>query len=291
MCPNSTIDLHLHTYYSDGRASPADVLHHAANLGLRTVSITDHDNIHAAQEAAFVADELGLELIPGIELTSRWEECQALQAEDPHAWDIDVLGYFFDPQDLGIQAFAAEAMADLRDRVADCCRRLTQAGNPVNIFDVLDENPRYPGAVPLISTLWHKAYASNWNAAFSLFNQYWREVRLGGHIIEEVIAAIHAAGGVAILAHPVMVDCGSGWLQEDQVRQLKELGLDGLEVYHPRLDAAARAHFLSLAYAYDLLVTGGSDEHGSRGGFSRMGTEPVSYPMVEALRRCSGKKE
>jgi predicted metal-dependent phosphoesterase TrpH len=287
MSPNSTIDLHLHSYYSDGRASPAEILHYAAKIGLRTVSITDHDNLNAAEEASYVAGELGLELIPGIELTSRWDDCPAPAGSGPQALDIDVLGYFVDSQNLELQEFTKTAMSGLRARVSDCCRLLTEAGYPVTIYDVLEENPRYPGAVPLIAALWHKGYAGSWNEAFPIFNQYWAQAPTRSAQIEEAIEVIHQAGGAAVLAHPILVNCGTGWIQRDQVRRLKEIGLDGLEVYHPRLDAEARAYFQNLAREFDLATSGGSDEHGWREGFYRMGTQPIPYSAVQALEARS----
>ena len=287
MSPNSTCDLHLHTHYSDGRASPAEVLHHAAAIGLRTVSITDHDNVNGAREAAFVAKELGLELIPGIEVTSRWNECDFAPGGDPLALDIDVLGYYIDPEDPGFLSFTHAAIEDLRARIKECCSLITRSGFPVSLFDIADENPRYPGAVPLIQSLWHKGYASSWNEAFPMFVRHWREVRLCRFTIAQVIEAIHSAGGAAVLAHPVQVSCGEGWMNADQVQRLKGFGLDGLEVYHPRLSPEARAHFLELAKRFNLAICGGSDEHGWRGGFLRMGSEPIPYYLVNELRnRC-----
>jgi predicted metal-dependent phosphoesterase TrpH len=110
--------------------------------------------------------------------------------------------------------------------------------------------------------LMHKGYVRDRNAAFQLFTSYWKEVRKSPFRIEQNIASIHAAGGLAILAHPILVDCGDGWLQAEQVRRLKDMRLDGLEVYHPRIDAKTRAHFHGMAGQFDLAETGGSDEHG-----------------------------
>ncbi len=284
MSPNSTCDLHLHTYYSDGYASPAELLRYAANLGLRTIAITDHDNVNGAHESAYVAEELGLELIPAIEFTSRWFDCLSEQDEETPREDVDVLGYFIDPQDTSFLNFTHAALADIRDRISDCCSRLTEAGYPISIYDVLDENPRYPGAVHLISALWKKGYTNSWSAAFPLFITQWQQVRLSNILLDQVISTIHKAGGVAVLAHPISVNCKSGWLQESQLAQLIDFGLDGLEIYHPRLNAEARAYFKSLATRFNLLVTGGSDEHGWSGGFTRIGNEPLPYSIVQNLK-------
>jgi len=283
--PNTSCDLHFHTYYSDGRASPAEMLHHAADIGLKTVAITDHDNLNAAAEAAHVANRLGLELVPGIELTAHWEGCPLPNGDPGRGQDVDILGYFFDPADLALQDFTCQAMADLRQRIEEACTLVSAAGYPMTIFDVLDENPRYPGAMQLIIALRHKNYARRWSEAYPIFTAVWSQVRGSQHSIEQVIEALHQAGGVAVLAHPIAVQCGAGGLlQSQQLAELVDLGLDGLEIHHPRMDAEARLHFYSLAKEFNLAVSGGSDEHGWKDGFMRMGSELVTYEMVNGLR-------
>lgn len=286
--PNTCCDLHLHTYFSNGEASPGELLRYAAEIGLKTVSITDHENVSAAREAAFVAGELGLDLIPGVELTSRWDERPSADSQDPFP-EVHVLGYFIDSQDPDFLRFTEAALEDLRARITDCCRRLSEDGYPVTVYDVLDENPRYPGAMQLIAALRRKGYAGSRQDAFTLFARHWRSVRLCAHTTAHVIEAIHAAGGVAVLAHPVSVRCGDGLLSREHVARLVALGLDGLEVIHPRMNREARLHFTRLAESFGLLVTGGSDEHGCGEYFTRIGSKLVSYQMVCNLRRRAGQ--
>jgi predicted metal-dependent phosphoesterase TrpH len=282
MPPQSTCDLHLHTFYSDGRASPAEMLQHAADIGLTTVAITDHDNADGAREALPIAAQLGLELIPAIEFTCRWDDCAS-----PDEKDIDVLGYFVDIDDPQFQRVEQAALDDLHQRIADCCAGLTAAGYPVTLDEVFVENPRYAGALQLTFALRRKGFAEDWAASFALFMPHWKRARPSHLTIDQAIAAIHAAGGVAVLAHPATIRCDGQWLQAEQMAALVEMGLDGVEIYHFRLDAAARAHFLALAEQFDLLVSGGSDDHGWRPGFPRMGSEPVTLEMVQALRARS----
>lgn len=283
MLPSYTCDLHLHTSYSDGRASPDEVLHHAAHIGLTTVAIADHDNARGTREALPLAAQLGVELIPAIEFTCRWDECVPPEGDK----DVDVLGYFVDLDDPGFQAMEQAALDDIHARVADCCARLTAVGYPVNLDEVFVENPHYAGALQLTFALRRKGYADGWGTAFALFMPHWKKVRPSNFTIDQIIAAIHAAGGVAVLAHPVTVECSAGWLQADHIAALVEMGLDGLEIYHFRLDSEARTHFTALAQQFDLLITGGSDDHGWRSGFPRMGSEPVTPEMVRALRTRS----
>lgn len=285
MGSHSTIDLHLHTHYSDGRASPAEVLEQAVKLGLSTIAITDHDNARGAREARPLAPQLGVELIPAIEFTSRWDKPELVNGDR----DIDVLGYFVDLDDPGFRAAEQAALADMQGRVADCCARLSAAGYPLTVEQVLAENPRYPGALQTILALITQGHADGWHAAFELFVAQWRQVRLCRTTIDRAIAAIHAAGGVAVLAHPAAIPWSDGWLQAEQIAELVDMGLDGIEVYHFRLDPEARAHFMGLARHFDLVITGGSDMHGWPTGFARMGQEPVTPEIVEALRKRRAK--
>ena len=284
MSPNTTFDLHVHTHYSDGLASPAEILHHAAGLGLQTVAITDHDNMHAYPEASTVAQSLGIELVPGVEMTSHWNACPTPDRYI-NGRDIDILGYFLDPKNDKFEEFTRIALDDSRSRVAECCAYLSKAGYPLDIFDVLDENPRYVGAAQIIATLCRKGLSTDWKSGLMLFLEYSRSVHPCSHSVEQVIAAIHGAGGVTFLAHPISIDCDRGWLSAEHLSTLVDFGLDGLEVYHPRLDYKARQHFLALANAFGLLVSGGSDEHGGGGYFPRLGCESIEYHLLDAIRQ------
>ncbi len=285
--PNTTCDLHLHTYYSDGRASPGQVLHHAASLGLKTVAITDHDNLNGLDEAAFVASELGLELVPALELTCRWDECWQAPRGEPNQEDIHILGYFVDPHDPGLLDFTRRAVQDFEARLEACTGRLHSEGQPVRWAEVKSENPRYAGLLQLAAVLQRKTSSAGWAGAAALVESRWRRGKPSGQTAGAVIEAVHRAGGAAVLAHPVSVSCGEGRLSAERVAQLADLGLDGLEIYHPRLGPDERQYFFALARQFNLIQTGGSDEHGWRGGFLRMGSEPAPYSMVADLRARS----
>lgn len=283
--PNSSIDLHIHSHYSDGNASPAEIVRHAAEVGLKTISITDHDNSNGWQEAHFVAEQVGIELVPGIEFTARWDGCPApIHAPGP-GQNVDILAYYIDPQDAGLHRLCTDLLAEMTERVSSCCERISAAGYPISIYDVSDENPHFPGASQLISALYRRGHAQDWQEAFEMFARFWPDVRTTDFTVQDIIQAIHTSGGAAILAHPTIVRCKQDELLTEQAfRSFLEAGLDGVEVFHPILDNAARQHFLRLARRYDLVVSGGSDEHGANGAFSRMGSELVTYPMLAAIQ-------
>ena len=284
--PNSSIDLHLHSHYSDGHASPAEIIRHAAEIGLKTISITDHDHVKGWPEAKFIAGQAGIELIPGVEFTARWDRPSGCSGAPGARQDIDILSYYLDPQDPGLISFCDDLLEDLRARITVCCDLLSSSGYPIGIEQVLKENPYYPGASQLISALYHQGHARDWESAFEIFARFWPQIRCTNFSVQQIIQAAHQAGGVAILAHPVIIRCnGDELLTSDMLETFIDAGLDGLEIFHPMIDRRARRHFLDLADRYHLLVSGGSDEHGPSGGFSRMGSEVVTYPMLAAIQQ------
>jgi len=280
-------DLHMHTYYSDGRASPAELVGQAAKIGLKMMAITDHDNTRGAREAAPLAARAGIDLIPAIEFTCRWEG----EGAPAGNIDIDLLGYFVDWDALTFQIREHAALDDIRARVSSLCAAITAEGRPLALAELLAENPRYAGFVQLIHVAVRKKIAANWEAGVALIDRLWPAVRRSAYTVQDMIAAIHAAGGAAVLAHPaVITDDGRGWIGSDHMAILAEAGLDGLELYHHRLDQAARKHFSALAREFRLLVSGGSDEHGWYKPYQRFGQEPVTPEMVEALRARAAER-
>jgi predicted metal-dependent phosphoesterase TrpH len=273
-------ELHVHSTYSDGSATPRQLVERAAALGLQALAITDHDTACGARVAVRYARDLGLELIPAIEFTARWDECRQV------GWsgDVDVLGYFVDLDDAGLQVAEAAATGDIAARMADCCVSLSRAGYAVTLDEVYALNPRYAGMRFLRELLVRKGYASSEAEAGRLVHEHWLRVRPCALTLAQQIQTIHQAGGVAILAHPGYLRCDGELLGARHVAALVALGLDGLEVYHRSHDQATRAHFLALAEQFGLLVSGGSDEHGWSPDLPLLGTTPVTREMVEALR-------
>jgi hypothetical protein len=119
--------------------------------------------------------------------------------------------------------------------------------------------------------------------AIHLFNQHWMRVRLSKRHAGSIIEAVHQAGGITVLAHPRRIACIGGQLEAPHVEALRKLGLDGIEVFHPSADASVREELSSLAAAYGMVISGGSDEHATRGRFTRMGTQPIGEEIVQAL--------
>jgi predicted metal-dependent phosphoesterase TrpH len=277
-------DLHIHTYYSDGRASPLELVLYSASLGLKHISVTDHDNTRGLAEALPLTREVDIEVIPGVELTCRWGKTSG-RLDSVYEGDIDLLGYCFDPEDKAFLAYQEASLADVFERIAECARLISKSGCTVSLEDVLSRNPRYAGAMQLIEAISKgKNCVPGWDKALALFNREWAKVRRSRFTLEQAINAIHSAGGVAVLAHPTVIRCSRGWIQPAHIFRLVSLGLDGIEIYHPRMNEAARAYFIEHARKFSLVVTGGSDDHGWPVGFPRLGSQPVTVEQVAALK-------
>ena len=270
-------DLHIHTHYSDGWKSPEEVVVEAGKRGLQVIAIADHDNMRSYLQAEEAAREQDIDLIPAVEMTTYW-------SEDGWSASVDLLAYGMDPRNVAFQDTLRGMLKDVTERVETCCEHLTAAGYPVTLDDVLEQNDLFPGAAPLIFALVEKGYTRDFGTGLDLFRAAWQEVRPPALRIEDAIEAAHAAGGVTVLAHPTRIPRNEGLLSIEHLRPLVETGLDGIEVCHPNLDEAAREHYRGLAQSFDLLMTGGSDEHAFGGNFRRMGTEPVTEDMVVRLR-------
>jgi predicted metal-dependent phosphoesterase TrpH len=280
--PNTLLDLHLHSYYSDGRASPGEMLRHAAALGLRGVAFVDHDNVNSLPEARFMAAKLGLELLPGVELTTAWPVPNAAGAVKIE--EVDLLGYAFDPEDAAFLATLATAQAYQRQFIEQQTAAVNAAGYPLTVADVEAVNPRFPSFISLLMAMARHGYAKDWNAAFTLFKSLEIPFERQRLPLPEAIAALHRAGGVAVLAHPIAIEWAGGLLPREPLAELVAAGLDGLEVYYRRHDAATQAHFAALAAEFDLIQTGGSDEHGHEAEFSRLGRTFVPYEALAHIQ-------
>lgn len=280
------IDLHTHTYFSDGRASPAELVNYAARIGVQVLAICDHDNARGVREALPIASQGGIRLIPGVEFTTRWDGCEM----PPEESDVDLLGYFINPASQALLKIEEAALADFTFRMETWCAALTTAGIPLTLEDVYRQNPRYPGTLQLIQAVAAKGYGKNFAEAEQIVRSQMNKVPPCSHTIEQAIADIHACGGAAVLAHPGMryLRWRGGLLSGEGLSYLVEVGLDGIEIYHHAVDQAAKRHFLTLAQHFHLAITGGSDEHGWPSGFPYLGNKPVTFAMVEALARKAG---
>lgn len=245
------IDLHLHTTASDGRSTPAELVEQAAAAGLRAMAVTDHDTVAAVREVRELAAGRGIESIPGIEITA---------VDDSR--DVHMLGYFFDESDPSLAAFLAAARANRIARIEEIASRLDALGLPVDMTRVLAEARKQTGRSigrPLVARAMIAAgHVGDLAEAFDRWLTPGKPAFIprDGATPEDVIAVVHAAGGIASLAHPGRTRIDA------RIPALCAAGLDAIEVFHSDHDASMVERYTDVARRFDLLVTGGSDFHG-----------------------------
>lgn len=274
------IDLHLHTTASDGRCTPIELIDRAARAGVSVLAVTDHDTTAAVAEVHAAARTRGIHAISGIEIT----------AVD-HSRDVHVLGYLFDPNDAALGAFLREQRAARVARVEAIGARLATLDAPIDVEPLLRETSqgqgRSIGRPQIARAMMSAGHVSSVQEAFDRYLALGQPafVPREGASPAAVIAVIHAAGGLASLAHPGK----RGLESQTQVEALAEAGLDAIEAFHPDHDDRLVATCLDLARDLRLLVTGGSDFHGD----PAHGLEPggVTLPPDYYQRFCQARPD
>jgi predicted metal-dependent phosphoesterase TrpH len=244
------VDLHLHTLASDGRLTPTELVRLAADQGLRTISVSDHDTTEGLAEALEAAGEIpGLRVIPGIELSA-----------DVPGDEVHVLGYFIDTENAELQAELTRFREGRVDRARTMVEKLGQLGIHVEWERV--QHFAGDGAVgrPHIAlALVEAGYCKEPKDAFPEYLgrnglAYVERVKLSP---EEAVGIIRKAGGAAVLAHPAYMND-----MELGISNLSGIGLAGMEVHYAKYREDTIRQLARLSQQYDLIPCGGSDYHG-----------------------------
>jgi predicted metal-dependent phosphoesterase TrpH len=249
----SRIDLHLHTTHSDGSQSPAEVVRLAHEAGVSALAITDHDITTGLPEAIAAGQELGIEIIPGIEISSRHGESE-----------LHVLGYFLKWEDAQLNARLMTLRESRHRRNPKIIELLQAAGIDITYDEVRAvAGSDSVGRPHIARVLMDKKVVTTAKEAFDRFLAEGKAAYVPRDLPAPVDAIrwIKDAVGLAVLAHPTWVKTTEGTLT-DLARQLKEQGLDGVEVHYSTHTPRQTRTYLSLAKQLGLLVTGGSDFHG-----------------------------
>ncbi len=267
-----TADLHLHTHYSDGTWTPTEVVQRAVAHGLSAIALTDHDTIGSFAEVHEAAQHAHLECIPGVEVSTQIGSL-----------DVHVLAYFVDVTDAAFQAWLTELAAARLRRLDETLRRLGTAGVPLAKEVVLAlAGPGTIGRLHVARALVQQGMVPDVNTAFHRYLSSERPAYVpDAHPTpEEAIQRLRAARGVPVLAHPQYLK------DEALVPSLVRAGIAGLEVYHPSHDVGQQARYRRIAEEHGLVMTGGSDCHGTAKGQPLIGSVKLPYTYVEELRRC-----
>jgi len=267
------IDLHTHSSVSDGTESPAELVRAAVDAGLGTVALTDHDSTAGWAEAKLAASDTGLMVVPGMELSTNHGPAS-----------VHMLAYLFDPDDVDV----VRETALIRDGRLHRAERIVEriaADYDITWDDVLAQSVDGGtiGRPHIADALVEHGYVTDRSAAFQsilhwrsgYYEKYYAPSPLDG------VKLIVAAGGAPVLAHPGTR--GREWvIDEKNLRQLKEAGLFGLEIFHRDNTPSGRERLFELAAMFDLQVTGSSDYHGE-GKPNRLGENTTEPAVLEKL--------
>jgi len=249
------------------------VVEEAARRDLAAIAITDHDVVGGIAEAQQAGQRFGVEVVPGIELTAEWDGRLA-----------HILGYFIDPAHpelvVGLERAREQMAAHVRD-VLDAARAL---GVEIDEAALARYRGRYVSGATLVLGMLEQGILRGSPHARQLLLRASREPR--PFSAAEAIALIHAAGGVASLAHPVKLRRSEPLLPARTFAPLVAAGLDGIEAWQIVQGPTVRDHYRRVAEALGLVATGGSDCHGPRSVGMRLGTQRVPAAVLSAMKQC-----
>ena len=246
------VDLHTHTSASDGQYSPVQVVCKAKKAGITCLAITDHDTISGLQEAQGAGKEYGITVVRGIELGAK---------ENRH---LHIVGLGFCDNAIELQTLCNKLRQSRDERKYRIVDFLREKGIDVSLDEVTELAGGEVIARPhFAQVMLRHGYVSSIREAFDRYldTDEYQKIERYKAPAAECIEVIHQGGGKAILAHPYQLGMTDDAL-EQQIAQLQDVGLDGIECYYPQHTPEMTRRYLEFAQKYDLYVSGGSDFHG-----------------------------
>jgi len=242
------VDLHIHTTFSDGKLTPAEIVQKSRELGLRAIAITDHDTVDGIPQALEAGKREAMEVIPGIEINTYYD-----------GQEIHILGYYIEYDKPGLKKTLSYLLQKRSERVEKIVGKLKQLG--INIgFDEIKLKAGGPslGRPHVARALIDKGYAESIEDAFDKFLNPGRPAYVERYKLTpfDAVDIIKKSKGIPVLAHPGLLS------QKQIIGQLTDYGILGIEVYHKDHTSEQIKFFMELASAKGLLMTGGSDSHG-----------------------------
>lgn len=264
------VDLHVHSSFSDGTYGPERIAELGKQLGLRALALTDHDTVDGCELLANACAKLELEFVPATELTTNYNDIE-----------VHILGYFIDTGNGALRAALTAAQTARKNRVGQMVQKLNRLGLRLAAESIYGLGQCSSLGRPHVArALVQAGLCASYDDAFERYLGKNKPAWVPNHKMPacEAIALIHAAGGVAVVAHPGLNGADS------TIPSLIKAGLDGIECYHTKHNPAQTTRYLRLAACHGLLVTGGSDCHGDIKGKPLIGTVKVAYTLVEQLK-------
>ncbi|MGE5329576.1 MAG: PHP domain-containing protein [Deltaproteobacteria bacterium] len=269
------IDLHVHTTASDGSFKPYELVKYASEKGLCAIAITDHDTVSGINEAEKAGDKFGVEIIPGLEISV------------DHESEMHILGYFIKASG-NFEAKLENLRLRRNLRNEKIINKLRHLGFDISIDDIINEaQGESIGRPHIASLMMRKGYVKSIYEAFEIYlgegkKAYYERERISP---KEGIELIKCAGGIPVLAHPKYLNQNR---LEEVVVELKDTGIQGIEVYYSLNKKEETKRYSRLAKKYGLIATGGTDFHGAnkpdidigRG----LGDFRLEYDVVEKMK-------
>ena len=273
------IDLHAHSTASDGTDAPGAIIEKGAAMGLRAMSVTDHDTVSGVAEAMAAGERLGAEVIPGIEVSSDYRDN-----------NIHILGYFVDIRSPALRPVLEWVKKEREERNEKIVAMFAADGFDMTLEELREEYPiSVLGRPHMAEHLMRKGYVNSIKEAFDKYlgegaRYYMPKRRIS---IARAVEVILAAGGVPVLAHPLQYRYPPNEVIE-MIEYTKSLGIRAMECYYSEHSMAQQEWLLAQAERYGLGVSGGSDYHGSRKTHISLGTGmgnlAVPYSVLEQLK-------
>jgi len=265
-------DLHMHTTHSDGVFPTVEIVRRAKESGLTIISITDHDNVTAVDEALEAGERLGIEVIPGVELSAGVGE-----------QEVHILAYFFDHKNQHLLDHLTFFRMERMKRAERIVEKLNGLNVPLTLDAVLERAGRGSVGRPHIATaLYEEGLTDSYHEAFYKYIGNGKPAYEKKHQVspQAAIELIASAGGLSFIAHP-----GNN-LDEGVLLEFIKEGVDGIEVIHPSHSPERVMHYSGIVNEYFLLASGGSDFHGGRKNDQElMGKYYISLDHVQEMRR------
>lgn len=275
------VDLHIHSTVSDGTLTPKALIRYAKEKGLKAIALTDHDNIDGNEQAIEEGRRVGVEAIPGVEISGEW----------PYG-TLHILGYYITKKNK-LQNHLFQLQKARETRNFKIIEKLNQSGIPITLEEVLEmAGGTQIGRPHIAQVLVKKGAAKDLDQAFHRFLK-----KRGPAYVdkfrptpEQAMEWILEAEGVPVLAHPFTLNIKQSKDLEISIAKWRRFGLKGIEVYYPEHTPLQEQMYQNLAQRLELIITGGTDFHGLNKPGVDLGTGygdmKVPYTCVENLKSC-----
>lgn len=269
------VDLHTHSTASDGSVPPSELMGMAADLRLKAIALTDHDTIEGIPEAAAAAASLGIDLVPGVELSLEWDR-----------GGLHMLALWLEPGPGPLQ----DRLANLQLSRADRNRRIVEHLQGMSLEITLEEVLAKGGAGSvgrphIAAVLTERGYVNSMQQAFEEYLGAGRPAYFGRERLDpkEAIDLTLASGAVPVLCHPHTIGLDNSAEFAGLYEWLADAGLIGLECHYATYDRAARREMVKVAHSFGLIPAGGSDFHGAYKPENQLGTGTVGIGVPDEV--------